>query len=455
MPNISDVLTSLNSNYTDINSLVPSRFDFTDYGTTNLSILDGGFDMYDTANYLYTNLFSQIPYTHTQQASTNTYGVNFVFIGNGSVTSGTNYFGEGSSYFTNMYPGLFVMAATNINITQFRIDGNIGTDGGGLVTTDDFTSGGYSVFRKSVYNTSDPSINHIILMPGTDLGVTHTWDTSRQSDTNTHSNIPPSVDHIYYILVARTSGQLLAHDDAENIVTAFLETAGGISNNTITQTSIDSIESISQATLKQTLFVVTPIASNETLPNVTASLSVQQTSISSEENINQITLTQNVSANSISSVENISTDSELSLSITVDSITSDESVTGLQSKLTIEDVGDITTEESVSNTEVKYALGVSISSSETFSSPNVLNTIQTGVISSQQLPSQETFGVPDIGRFLYVLPMPFCPGNSKNSCSSKKSALVPSITVMNDVLYLRDHKPIPIRRRLGRYIRHI
>jgi hypothetical protein len=55
------------------------------------------------------------------------------------IEDGTDYFGEGSEYFTCMYPGVFVLAATNISITEFSITGNLGADGDTTMSADNFS----------------------------------------------------------------------------------------------------------------------------------------------------------------------------------------------------------------------------------------------------------------------------------------------------------------------------
>lgn len=249
----SSILSALNEHYTDITSLVSNKYNFTDepVGNTasnNANISDGGNDMYDGGNVMNTNLSNawnnvktggyssrlatSIQYTHTKHSSTT-----FSFNGNGTVNSGNSYFGTGSTYFTNLYPGMFVLVANDIisSCTEFSVTGNIGVDGGGTLATDDFTLtvGGstFAVYRKSIYNTTDPSINHIFIIPGDGAGVTHSWDTSRQYDDNVIQGI--NVSYLYYLLISTRSGStgtLLSHSDAVNVVTQFIETVGNVSS---------------------------------------------------------------------------------------------------------------------------------------------------------------------------------------------------------------------------------
>ncbi|MEX2316830.1 MAG: choice-of-anchor Q domain-containing protein [Pirellulales bacterium] len=205
------ILQNLNANNAAISALVPSRYDFSE-GEFGSSIGDGGDDMYDGGNYLVTELTFGIPYT------------------NGVATPGDFAFGPGSEYFTAKYPGLFVMGATNISINSFSIQGNNGADGGGLadgnVLATTVNGRPYTIYLKRVYNTSDPSVNHIIMVPGDGTGVSHIFDTFTDNDFHSVDGLA-TVDEIYYALVARANGQYLSDTDVINIADEFLTNIGG------------------------------------------------------------------------------------------------------------------------------------------------------------------------------------------------------------------------------------
>ena len=158
---LSSTFAELDANAAAIAALVPDRFDFIE-GETGTSISDGGNDMYDGGNFLNTNRATAIPYT------------------DGVIVDGSSAFGPGSKYFTAKYPGLFVMGAAGVSISTFRISGDLGADGGGIATAESFTTtvNGqlYTVFLKRVYAASpDPSINHLIMIPGDGCGR-HPYD---------------------------------------------------------------------------------------------------------------------------------------------------------------------------------------------------------------------------------------------------------------------------------------
>jgi hypothetical protein len=190
---------------------------------------DGGNDMYDGGNYIYTNLFSQIPYTHTRMTdppvNQNNEATLSDFVYDGTVQNGDSYFNLGSSYFTNLYPGLFVMSAYDVDVTDFEIDGDIGADGNGQADTYDYTLtyGGndYSVYCKRVWDAQDPSINHIYIVNTIDPNITHTIDESTDDDLDTISNLT-GVTQIHYLLFALFGGVKPTNTQIQNVVNSYL-----------------------------------------------------------------------------------------------------------------------------------------------------------------------------------------------------------------------------------------
>ena len=190
---LNEVLQLLNAGYSTITDVVESGrlyyFTDDDGGTPNLIEDGGGDDMYDGANYFNTNLTQpwediiendandslNIPYTHTQLTTGHAPYLDPPM--DGQIEDGSNYFGDGSKYFTNMYPGLFVLAADGINIEQFSIGGNIGTDGDADIETQVIETGGgtWTLFTKTNTDTAgnDPIITHLILVRGSSDGLTH------------------------------------------------------------------------------------------------------------------------------------------------------------------------------------------------------------------------------------------------------------------------------------------
>lgn len=138
-----------------------------------------------------------------------------------------NYFGSTSSqYFTQMYPGMFVMAATGIDISEFSITGDLGSDGDGANAAETFslTSNGknYTVFFKTNYDGGDPSVNHFIIVPGDGAGITHLYDETNEYDDDCLQGLIGK-NEIYYFVVCRGDDNAISLEDATLISQKFLD----------------------------------------------------------------------------------------------------------------------------------------------------------------------------------------------------------------------------------------
>ncbi len=200
-------LSQLSASHPDFTALIPSRFDFVD-GDVGNRIFDGGDDMYDNGNRLNTNLKSSLLYT------------------NNLVVSGDSVFGPGSSYFTAKFDGIFVLAAQQMDISFFRVTGYLGADGAGFV--DDATipilinEVEFTLLMKRVWGAGDPSVNHLVIVPGNAAGISHTYSSSTNDDLDTYSGLG-NIDRLFYILVAREMGLYLDDATATAIATEFIE----------------------------------------------------------------------------------------------------------------------------------------------------------------------------------------------------------------------------------------
>ena len=220
--------------------------------TTGIS--DSNFDMYDGANYYNTDLTQvyssiaggegnndlSIPSTHTQMtndvADNPEDSMGYAYIPSnpdGSVEDGTSYFGAGSSYFTNMYPGMFVLVATGVNVDEFSITGNIGADGDTTYAVDvlSLTSKGnlYSVFVKTVeaengadLEGTETAPTHLIIVPGTSEGITHSYDTSTEDDDHAIIGISGRTE-LYTLTVSKKDGTLFATEEYTALAQKFLD----------------------------------------------------------------------------------------------------------------------------------------------------------------------------------------------------------------------------------------
>jgi hypothetical protein len=129
-----------------------------------------------------------------------------------------------SSYFTNLYPGFFFMGAQNTEVDEFRIEGNLGADGNGFLNYSTFSQGGHQVYVKRVGGTSDPSVNHIIVVNPTDANqITQTVPNDTNDDEHVLTGLlAAGVTEIYHMVFAKSNGVTLSNNEISNIVSQFL-----------------------------------------------------------------------------------------------------------------------------------------------------------------------------------------------------------------------------------------
>ena len=228
-----------------VRSLIPSINLFYDEGNNGM-IWDGGDDMYDTGNGLntnYTQLYDDakednynstlnIPYTHTQ-ASTTTDDYSYKPSAlTGTINSGTAYFGAGSHYFTEMYPGMFVMAASNLNgVTEFSITGDLGTDANGTnfyykVPTSYEGWNMYCKTNNDTYQWGDPSVNHLILLKGTG-SITQEGDTTGEYDDHALKGMSGITDIILVVFSCIPGSPVVTKEQFRTIGDGILDVAAG------------------------------------------------------------------------------------------------------------------------------------------------------------------------------------------------------------------------------------
>ena len=201
---LANILTNLNSNYSNITSQVPSPYAFSEGASSNY-INDGGSDMYDGGNYISTNNSASFSYSD-----------------NTVLTS--SIFGTGGKYFTRKVNNLFVLAADMDNVSSFKVAGDYGSDGGGSTSSSSFsvTVGckTFNCFLSRVYNASDPSINELFIIPA-NASASHTGIANTSNSYHQLNGITAST-RLYYLLYAGTNGGLISDASAQNIATAFI-----------------------------------------------------------------------------------------------------------------------------------------------------------------------------------------------------------------------------------------
>ncbi len=198
-------------------ALVPDIAAFELDGGDNY-ISDGLSDMYDSGNYLNTNLASEFDYT------------------GGVLVASDEIFGAGSHFFTWHQPGLFVMMAEDIQINNFSITGETGADGSGMAGSESFpmTHKGmaYTIFAKRTGNSGDPSINQLIVLKGLGQGIEQSIE--YDTDDDFHSLIGMAgYGRLLYVLTARDNEQPLANGDAIALVQAILDQASDCDVNDV------------------------------------------------------------------------------------------------------------------------------------------------------------------------------------------------------------------------------
>ena len=131
----------------------------------------------------------------------------------GQIVSGTGYFNTAtcSKYFTNMYPGMFVLAATGMNVTQFGIYGNLGSDGQATDRADQELTDypGWTVFLKTNNDedgTGDPNLIHIILLYGDLENTAHAFDANGSWDDDAIVGLGPTNTAAIALVFAKENG---------------------------------------------------------------------------------------------------------------------------------------------------------------------------------------------------------------------------------------------------------
>ena len=243
----------------------------------SFGINDGYDDMYDDGNYINTNLTQlfedisgdsveellSVPNTHSAAIDESEFEDEgspvYEPAMDGQVMSGVGYFGEDSSYFTNYYPGMYAMVATNIDIEEFSIGGNLGSDSGTenestmLVVNEGAT---YTVFVKvnregGGGESDEPSVNHIIIVPGGSEGLAQIINEDGDDDDDHCIRGLTGRKSIAYLLVARETSDYISYEDAEAIAVKFLEVTGGMSGVQIYSANDGGAYDLSPTPVKQ------------------------------------------------------------------------------------------------------------------------------------------------------------------------------------------------------------
>jgi len=150
----------------------------TNYTQTYATINGGSLDEENCIPFTHSNVIvcddSSVGYMYYDYASDK---YNYYYMpSDGRIKNANDYFGNGSRYFTNMFPGLFVLAANNMTINEFNIYGGTEQDGNGecLIGSFEFKVNGFefAAFYKSSSAGGDPTVNQLIIVDGIEAGIT-------------------------------------------------------------------------------------------------------------------------------------------------------------------------------------------------------------------------------------------------------------------------------------------
>ena len=210
-----------------------SIFLFSDAGTFS-SISSGGQDgdgytLYNVGNVLSAD-GQQVDYTHTQLAIGDIQLLELTdFPKDGTVQTGLSpsLFGLTSSYCTNMYPGVFLLAAHDVDIDSFGVTGSLADNPGREVDTLSLqleASGQtYQVFAKRVFGPYRPALNHIIIVnAATASGITQSVGSSGSDYHELQGLSSAGVTRIYYLAISTKFGVKLTDEEVEIVAGGFI-----------------------------------------------------------------------------------------------------------------------------------------------------------------------------------------------------------------------------------------
>ncbi|MFY0605454.1 MAG: choice-of-anchor D domain-containing protein, partial [Cyclobacteriaceae bacterium] len=215
---LNQALTEINARYTEITSLIPNPHTIQDSPGPTYSgvdfISDGGADMYDNGNYINTNISRGVGYAD-----------NAIDYSDNLLVANSN-FGPTGEYWTRHFNQLFIMGAKLDNVSTFYIEGDLGSDGGGLQESYQINRSingeNYRGFVWQIYNATDPSVNHLVIVKdagstafASDNGSTAGYDHTINSLTGN--------SEIYFLLYAQTGGVRITQAQHEAIMDKFLE----------------------------------------------------------------------------------------------------------------------------------------------------------------------------------------------------------------------------------------
>ena len=174
-----------------------------------------------------------VKYTHTQMpgdtATSEAALADFQM--DGAIVAGTSLnFGSSSQYFTNLYPGLFVMCVDSPDITNFTTSGNLGSDEDTQSSNDSVSvtnNGGdgnvyqYYQFQSRDIGKGDPSLNVVVIVENG--AVTSATRSSTEDYFYSVKNAGGiATTRLHYLMWSKAHGVLSSDEDVDNIVKTYL-----------------------------------------------------------------------------------------------------------------------------------------------------------------------------------------------------------------------------------------
>ncbi|GAA5020163.1 hypothetical protein GCM10011506_05330 [Marivirga lumbricoides] len=213
---LESVLSNLNSGFSNITGVIPSRYDFTYDITGDAAIETGGNDMFSSGNYIINSASPSTPLLYSD---------NVIIEAQAAFNNSKGYFGEGSMVFTRHLTGLFVMVADVNQLDEFGITGDLGSSVSVDGTVLELTYQGkvYEGFVKRVYGGITPSVNHIVIAEKTG-NATQDIDGFFMGDDDHLVSGLNGTDRIYYLMYGGTEGAYIDDTATETIMQTFLET---------------------------------------------------------------------------------------------------------------------------------------------------------------------------------------------------------------------------------------
>ncbi len=185
----------------------------------DLFLFEGGEEGQSITSGIYSSYGNTIRHTSSSFGNSLAYSDrNIASYSNGSVNA---------PYFTAKAPGIFALASDISGISDFSVNGRVNyreqIDGSVISTIRNGVS--YLGFVYRLSGGSDPSINHLIIVPQVG-SPSHSFSTSRYSESHRVTGLD-DIDRLYYLLFSGKEGRYITDTEMSVAMETFLDSAGG------------------------------------------------------------------------------------------------------------------------------------------------------------------------------------------------------------------------------------